>query len=203
MLRYGDWRTRVGALRCRFFGTPDRARWTDASAFDDWEERTRLIAGLIPAGSRVAELGAGSRMLEKYLDPSCTYLPCDLVSRGPDSLAFDLNRRPLPELGVVDVVVLAGVLEYIRSVPSLFEWLGGQAKQVIASYGCAKSRPGSPQRVVESYRRAGAGWVNSYSEAELMEMAARAGLSHERTLSWHEPDVEHIFVFRRSASDRE
>ena len=35
-------------------------RWADASKFaSDWDERSRLIAGMIPAGSRVLDIGAG------------------------------------------------------------------------------------------------------------------------------------------------
>lgn len=44
MLEYNSWSTRLKALRCKLFGKTDFGRWTDASEFEDWEERTKIIA---------------------------------------------------------------------------------------------------------------------------------------------------------------
>ena len=86
-------------LRCRLLGRADISRWRNAEAFgDDWKERTLLIARLVPKGTRVIEFGAGKRNLESQLDRSCTYIPSDLVSRGPGTLVLDLNARPWPNL---------------------------------------------------------------------------------------------------------
>ena len=199
MLSYGDWRTRAGALRCRYLGVTDIGRWADASTYDDWEERTQLIAKLIPARSRVIEFGAGNRLLERHLPQGSTYVPSDLVDRGEGTVVLDLNRRPLPELGrEFDVAVLAGVLEYVQSVPSLLSWLSAQVPMAIVSYSCRRSRTHSPRRLIEGLRRAGAGWVNSYSEVELVRIAARAHLDLEKAITWQTPDGdERIFGFRR------
>ena len=130
MLRYHDWSTRLGAIRCKIFGASDVSRWADAGKFNDWEERTKLIATLIPAEARVIEFGAGKRQLEKHLDSTCTYVPSDLVSRGPDTIVLDLNKRPLPDLSTqsFDVAVLAGVLEYVADLPSFVRWLAALAR---------------------------------------------------------------------------
>jgi hypothetical protein len=200
MLSYGDLGTRFRALRCSVVGTTDVSRWADANAFDDWDQRTRLIADLIPAGASVIEFGAGRRLLENHLDPSSTYVPSDIVSRGPDTIVLDLNRRPLPDLGRrFDVAVLAGVLEYIHKLPSFAIWLASTADAVIASYTPAKTRPRSLRRLRERYARAGAGWVNSFSEAELLEIFAAAGLRPTRVLDWRTDEGdERIFHCLRS-----
>ena len=79
----------------------------------------------MPNYSRVIEFGAARRALEKYLDPSCVYTASDLVDRGLGTIVCDLNERPLPDLGAdaYDVAVLMGVLEYVRDMPSVIDWL--------------------------------------------------------------------------------
>ncbi len=71
----------IAALRQK----TDYKRWADTrNLYSDWEPRTKRAAELIPAGSRVIEFGAGTRTLEKHLDPSCSYTPpSDLVDRAP------------------------------------------------------------------------------------------------------------------------
>ncbi len=62
----------IAALRQK----TDYKRWADTrNLYSEWEPRTQRAAELIPAGSRVIEFGAGTRTLEKHLDPSCTYTP--------------------------------------------------------------------------------------------------------------------------------
>src|SRR4051812_21836081 len=120
-MEYNTFGIALRALRCRWFGKTDWGRWLDQTGFDsDWEERAKLIAGLVPKGTRIIDFGAGQRTLEKYLDPSCLYIPFDLVSRGSDTIVFDLNERPLPDLSFLDaeVATFAGVVEYIRDVSS-------------------------------------------------------------------------------------
>src|SRR5436190_22890161 len=104
-------------------GGSDYRRWARAENLKDrWDSRTKLIASLVPAGSRVIEFGAGKRQLERHLHPSCTYLPSDIVDRGPGTLIIDLNADPLIDLGPhrVDPAALSGVLEYVHDLPPLF-----------------------------------------------------------------------------------
>src|SRR5690349_16692383 len=109
----------VKTLRCKFFGTADVERWADPHNLSEkWDERTKLIAQLIPNDSRVIEFGAGRRRLESYLHPSCTYFASDLVSRGSGTIVFNLNARPLPDLTHLglNVAVFGGVLEYVSDL---------------------------------------------------------------------------------------
>ena len=200
MLRYHDWATRLGALKCRLFGKADLSRWADASRFREWEERTSLIAGMVPAGTKIIEFGAGSRRLEQLLDPTCVYVPSDLVSRGPGTIVLDLNTRPLPDLtrSGFDVAVLAGVLEYVSNLRSFVPWLSRQAPTVIASYETARSNGRTWGRLGEAVKRAGSGWVNTYSEKELIRLFADAGLSLKSYVDWHTPEGdERIYHFER------
>ena len=200
MLRYHDWATRLGAIKCKVLGKPDLARWTDATRYDDWEERSRLIAQRIRPGAKVIEFGAGNRLLERHLDPSCTYVPSDLVSRGPGTIVFNLNKRPLPDLTSCrfDIAVFAGVLEYVSDLRSFTRWLAKQVPVVIASYEVAHAEGGALRRLRESVSRLGAGWVNSYSERQLIALFTRAGLPLKEAVVWHSADGdEPIFHFSR------
>ena len=198
MLEYYNWSTRLKALRCRLFGTTDIERWSDASSFEDWEERSQIIARLVPAGAKVIEFGVGTGKLRRHLDPSCSYTPSDLVSRGPGTIVLDLNQRPLPDLRhcAFDVAVFAGVLEYIRDLRSFLEWLRLQAPGCIASYGCAVHPRNSLARLSETFRRAGAGWTNTFTEPELIRLFADAGYGLVRAVDWHTAEGdERIFQF--------
>jgi hypothetical protein len=198
---YGTFRLGVATLARRLSSKPDVTRWADLDSFDpEWNERTRIIADLITPGSRVLEFGAGRRYLETVLDARSTYFASDLVKRGDDTLVADLNKRPLPSLDAQrpDVAVFAGVLEYVTRVPDLAEWLAGEVSTCIASYECATSAPRSLPRLAEVVRRWRTGWVNTYSEDELVAIFGVAGFMCVERRTWSTPQGdERIFVFHR------
>ena len=180
---------------------PDVSRWEHASSFDpEWDERSRIIAGLVPAGSRVIEFGAGRQQLARYLDPTCTYLASDVIRRDVSTLVADLNARPLPDLSSLrpDVAVFAGVLEYVVRLAPVARWLARHVPACIASYECARTPAWSTRRLGERMERARLGWVSTHTEDELLELFRRAGFAREHRTVWHTPTGdEPIFVFRR------
>lgn len=206
-MKYNTFGVFLRTLRCRLFGQTDLARWIDTSNFDtDWEERTRLIARIVPKHSRVIEFGAGKRQLESYLDPSCSYVPSDVVDRGGNTIVLDLNSRPLPDLShlKLDVAVFAGVLEYISDLDSIVLWLSYQVAMCVASYGCAHTRPRTLGRFKETIRRTGAGWINTFTEDALLQTFGAGGFILTETHNWHVSDSsERIFVFNADASRRD
>jgi Methyltransferase domain len=173
----------------------DHKRWADTSNIHvSWEPRSQLAASLVPDNSHVIEFGAGKRVLERYLDPSCTYTPSDMVDRGPGTIICDLNIRPLPDLGsgTYDVAVLLGVLEYLRDVPSFLDWL---AKLVpVCVLGCAPATATgySPRALRETARRLKAGWMNNYQEEELLALFRDRGFAMVRDENWQ---YQRLFVF--------
>jgi hypothetical protein len=196
-VEYNTFNVVIRTLRCRLFGRTDIGRWRDTETFDDWKERTRLISKLVPEGTCVIEFGVGKRQLEAEIDKKCSYIPSDIVDRGPNTLVIDLNARPLPDLRTLnlDVAVFAGVLEYICDLNSLVFWLSQQAMMCVVSYQCSQTRPHSLARFREAIRRTGAGWVNTLTEEELIEtFRFRAFALTEQK---HTADGESIFVFRR------
>lgn len=184
----------VGASRS------DVRRWRNPDNYDPaWLSRNLVVASLIPAGSRVLDLGAGQQYLRELLGPTCEYRAADLT--GDDrTIQCDLNARPLPDFASFgpDVCVLSGVLEYVDNVPEVARWLAITAPTVIASYVCAKPAHGLraiPQRV----SRAAMGWLNDYSEAQLVECFRLAGFSRVGRTDW-EVSGQPVFEFRREDS---
>jgi hypothetical protein len=95
--------------------------------------------------------------------------------------------------------VFAGVIEYIADLHSFVAWLAQQVSTCIASYECAHTRPQSVDRVRETIRRTGAGWVNTFREDEFVEIFRSAAFRAVDARDWHTPNgSERIFVFRRN-----
>jgi hypothetical protein len=190
------------ALQCRLFGRSDLPRWSDPLSFDaDWDARAQLAAALIPREARVVEFGAGLRQLERYLAPTVSYIPSDIVDRGPGTLILDLNARPLPPLSGSDTCVFCGVLEYIVNIPDVVEWLSQWASLCIASYNCAVSSPGTLSRVAEVAKRARSGWVNTLTERDLSDQFAAVGFDLiDRRLWYDAGEQEPILVFGKRGS---
>lgn len=178
----------------RSIGRSDYERWADAGNLEAWwESRTRKLAAMVPRKTRVIEFGAGTRPLERCLDPSCTYVASDLVERGPDTFVCDLNRRPLPDLSPLlpDVAVFAGVLEYVRDVPSVVSWLSGHVRYCVVSYAVARPA-GLVRALAAGARRTYYGYMNSYSETDLVSLFHRSGFACLRTDNWND---QRLFLF--------
>ena len=178
----------------------DYKRWADPSSLEaSWQPRTRTAAALVPNCSRVIEFGAGNRTLERYLDPSCTYVASDIVDRGPGTIICDLNQRPLPDLGAShDVAVFMGVLEYLRDVPSVLDWLAKHVPVCVLSYVYAENNRYSLRGMREAIGRLQAGWMNNYREDELRSLFRERGFVLLREERWEDRTGLFVFSQRRS-----
>ncbi|MBI4336019.1 MAG: hypothetical protein HY589_05130 [Candidatus Omnitrophica bacterium] len=58
----------IKSLILKLFRATDYEFWNSLKNFSPaWESRIRLIAGFIPPGSRVVDVGCGRRLLERYI----------------------------------------------------------------------------------------------------------------------------------------
>jgi hypothetical protein len=196
---YGSWRLGAATFYRQLRARSDVSRWSSLDSFDpSWGSRAELIAELVPEGSRVIEFGAGRRQLEALLPHGCTYIPSDLVDRGPGTLVVDLDDRPLPDLARLapDLAVFAGVFEYLHHFADIPRWLAAQVPTCIASYECASSRAGTFARLRERSARLRNGWATTYTERELVDLFVAAGWDCSERRTWTTPDGdERIFVF--------
>jgi len=158
----------------------DYRRWTDPGSFSEsWDERNRMIAQMISPRSRVLEFGAGTGRLASLLPDDCQYTGSDLVARNADTLVCDLNRRPIPVHGNFDVVIFSGVLEYLTDCPGVIAHTTGLCSQIIASYAVLRGP------LIQSYwKRRNYGWLNDFSEDELIEIFARNRLKPVEKRDW-------------------
>jgi hypothetical protein len=188
---------KVAALRA--LRVSDHGRWARSENLEVWwDERTQLLAQLVPPGSRVIEFGAGRRQLERYLHPSCTYVPSDLVDRGPGTIVCDLNRRPLPDLSGVrpDVAVFGGVLEYIADTQGLIAWLAPVVTRCVVSYAYVDPTAGPAERISRYIERWRNGYMSNHTEQELIDVFGRHGFVCIERRSWR---GQGLFLFERTA----
>jgi len=182
-------------LSARLLHLSDHKRWSNPYSIEaSWEPRTKKMAEFIPKEATVIEFGAGNRWLEQHLDPSCKYVPADLVDRGPGTIICDLNKRPLPDLTPlrVDVAVFIGVLEYVCDLPSVIEWLSNHVSFFAVSYVCANSSPCTIRGLKEMIQRLKAGYMNSYRKEGLLEVFRKVDFVCVRQDTWYNND---LFLF--------
>jgi hypothetical protein len=160
-------------------GRSDYRRWSSPQGLERWwDERTILLAGLIPAGSRVIEFGAGRRQLENHLPPDCSYVPSDLTDRGPGTIVCDLNYGPLPDLRHIaaTVAVFSGVLEYVKDVPALVTWLlASGIETFVLSFDGFRPASGYLGILREKRRRLSFGYMNDLTDDALRSIFMTAG----------------------------
>lgn len=170
----------VGAWR-RFKGYGTQVeRWSQPESFDAaWDERTALMAQMVPPKSRVLEFGSGREQLEKFLPEGCFYQPSDLVARSPRTLVCNLNQG-FPAIGErYDVIIFSGVIEYIHDLDRLFAAVRAHADSCIVSY--------APTDLLNCMAtRLSNAWVNHLSEAALLGRLAKAGFTLRYATRWQQ-----------------
>lgn len=166
-------------------GKSDLKRWgTEDGLFEQWDHRTKRIASLVSPGASVIEFGAGRMALKRFLPPTCSYTPSDLVDRGPGTIVCDLNSSTLPDFAPHDVAVFSGVLEYVNDVPRLVSNLSNRVVTIIASYAGTESN--------KRNRRA-QGWVNDFSSREFVRIFEMRGFRCDYSEPW-QSQVVYRFV---------
>ena len=170
-------------------GGSEGARWSDvAEIVDGADQRARLAAGHVPAGSSVMDLGAGARRLVRALPPGGKYLPVDLVRLAPAGEVLDLNQGHFPEQAV-DVIAALELLQYIHDVQALLERCADTAPMLIMSYPLAQ--PGD-----DAEARRAQGWFNDFDEDAMTGMLEAAGWNIDTRLAAAESEM---FVCHREA----
>lgn len=170
-------------------GKSDVKRWSDSTNLHGgWDERTELMAGYIKSGDRVIDFGAGKMVLKKFLPPGCAYLPTDIVPREDGMVVADLNKLPLPNLGLHDIAVFSGVLEYIHDVRAVVEAIRPIISRVAVSYSILENKP-------QILRRRANGFANDYTEAQFKELFLGAGFDLISRGLWRE---QVLFHFKKS-----
>ncbi len=138
----------------------DHERWKQTEElYVDWNQRTEILASMIPQGANIIEFGAGNMALKNYLPPDCSYTPSDIYARTPEILVCDLNENIPFNLTKYDTAVFSGVFEYVYDVEKVFRQLSEIIDNVVLSYAC---------RDISKANRLKSGWLSDYSKKELI-----------------------------------
>lgn len=141
-----------------------------------WDERNRIMAGFIAAGSSVLDVGCGAQTLRQHLPPGCRYQPCDVVKSSPEVIYCDFNTGVYPEFQEpFDYVVCSGVLEYIRQPREFLQRIRPWGRVILLSYVPLPSDGSKLERMGNGW-----GWVNHFKQEELESMLDQ--LEYKRSL---------------------
>jgi hypothetical protein len=136
------------------------------------QRRARIaVAKVIPAGTRVLDLGAGAPSLASLLPARTSWMHGDSVARAPRFLLSALHRAELPPIGDADLIVILGMVEYVDDPRALLTRLAQTGRPVALSYHAADD--------TATLDRGQFGWVNHLTRAELAAAFAAAGFRHK------------------------
>ena len=137
-----------------------------------WDERNKIMAGFIPAGSSVVDIGCGAQPLKRHLAPGCKYQPCDVIKSTPDVIFCDLNRGIYPEVKErFDYVVCGGVFEYVRNPEEFLKKIPALGTTTLMSYCPLYPGDSKLKRLGNGW-----GWVNHFKREELESLFTEMGL---------------------------
>lgn len=96
--------------------------WPDMESSYDWTQNQRWIAAMSQwiddNDHSVIDYGAGACYLRQCLRPNMTYIPTDYIARSKETVVFDYNKDPFPDI-CADVGFLAFSLQQAEDWKSL------------------------------------------------------------------------------------
>ncbi len=140
----------------------DFNRWKDnKELYDDWNDRTAIMAEYISPKSKIIEFGAGNMFLKTFLNPEF-YTPTDIIKRFDETIVCDLNKPITIDLNNYETAVFSGVLEYVHNIDSVFDQLNkNNVKQVVLSYCCSD--------IIKNSRDLN-GWLSDFKKSDLVDI---------------------------------
>jgi hypothetical protein len=132
-----------------------------------WDQRAAAAARLLADQASVADLGCGTMLLEKHLDPAVRYFPIDIVPRDERTIVCDFNREVSPKTDAESAAIL-GLLEYLHYPEAFLANLIDQYSVAVISY-CTTDAP-KPLLSRRSHA-----WVNDYNCKQLEQIFIDAG----------------------------
>lgn len=159
----------------------DLERWKNTEELrEDWNERIKIMAQMVPENTNVIEFGAGNMDMKNYLPISCRYQGSDIVKRSPEMLVCDLNKEIGFSLAVYDTAVFSGVMEYVYDIDNVFEQLNGKIKWVILSYACKDNFPENRERK---------GWLSDFTKEGLEKIFEKYGYQIKDLQLWRNQSI--------------
>lgn len=100
----------------------------------DWRKRIVAMASFVNDEDKsVMDLGAGKMHLKRLLNDGVKYYPVDYKKNAADTVVCDFNKYEFPDI-FVDVIVAAGILEYIEDPFWFMDKMTARCSKIIISY---------------------------------------------------------------------
>lgn len=133
-----------------------------------WDFRYKELLTLMPVScSAVMDCGAGNMSLRSMLNKEISYYPIDKIKKYQETIVCDFNSGNFPEINV-DVIFLAGILEYIICPESFLRNVCQSCKTVLMSYCTLHTHPEISSRML-------CGWKNHFVMGELIKLFSDNG----------------------------
>lgn len=162
----------------------DVDRWGKKEEFHkNWNERTAIIASMIPERSNVIEFGAGNMELRNLLSTGSTYTPADIIERNPGMIVCDLNEKINFNLKAYDTAVFSGVLEYVFDIETVISQLKDDIEHIVLSYACSD---------ISHAPRLERGWLSDFTKAELEDIFQRNNFRMVEYQEWRKQSIFHL-----------
>lgn len=112
----------------------DIERWGNPASYSPvWTERARIIARYLKDCGSVVDLGAGTQALRPLI--AGHYIPVDMVSLGPDTVAVNFDEPwSADQIPVAEGYAMAGLLEHVREPLALIERIAHLGRVWAVSY---------------------------------------------------------------------
>lgn len=132
--------------------------WKYIEYFGDWEERSFAMSHHIkPECKSLLDLGCGEMHIRKFLNDGIKYYGCDYKKRDEETIICDLAKGEFPSI-YVDVIFIAGVLEYLTNWRDVLKKCSQHCTQLIMSY-----------YTIEAVSHRDPYWVNSIGYQEIVD----------------------------------
>jgi len=181
-------------------GGPDQdgaPPWGDRKSYQSsWDARAEAAARMAPDNVSILEIGVGAGAFRALVSRRCRYLGADLSPLDPETLPLDLDLDPLPP-GTFDVVVMLGVLEYLRAPDQALRKARASGRRALFSYCCLKAGA-DRARIVRKRRERR--WISDWTRDELIANAERAGWRLAREEPFNEEDDFYQAIFMAEPS---
>jgi hypothetical protein len=100
---------------------------------DNWPIRAKAIAEIIPPEAKVLELGGGLCFL-KTMRQELDYKSIDMKPWTSLTTVADFNKNEFPEMGLFDIIVCQGILEYIELPFEFLNTIHKYGRRMLISY---------------------------------------------------------------------
>lgn len=144
-----------------------------------WEDRSVVVASLIPDDLAVLDLGCGKMFIERHLRMRA-YAPLDRMAHDERTLVVDMNHDDLPTdaLAAADLVIALGVFEYVVDPERQFRTISAAGKPFLLSYnvGELRRRDAGDAQLTD--------WRNDWTTVELIQRLIASGFALERLIDY-------------------